>query len=144
MAKVKNYKVIERTGTEHTIIDRGTAFQPIVVCWLLDEETMTWVQGHYFQELDDAKDWLAYWYKDEEPELRVYAKLFRVKTLDEENYDGSKVKYRWYKQYHTNRFGTWVRHIFTYDSTQTKDEGYWDWSTDNVHEAQDWFSNYGK
>lgn len=142
MAQVNNYKVIERTGLEHTIIDRGTSFQPIIVCWHLDEETMTWAQGHYFQDLEDARNWLARWYGDELPDLSVSTKLFKTRSLDEEDWNGNKIKYHWYKQYHTNRLGTWTRHIFTYDSTSTKDESYWDWSTDNDQEAQDWFNDY--
>lgn len=54
-----NYKVLtwkyDRCGYKVALIDRQISFCSYVVAWCFDPETIEWGQGHYFDDLDDAR-----------------------------------------------------------------------------------------
>lgn len=54
-----NYKVLtwkyDRYGYKVALIDRQISFCSYVVAWCFDPETIEWGQGHYFEDLDDAR-----------------------------------------------------------------------------------------
>lgn len=54
-----NYKVLtwkyDRYGYKVALIDRQISFCSYVVAWCFDPETVEWGQGHYFEDLDDAR-----------------------------------------------------------------------------------------
>ena len=54
-----NYKVLtwkyDRYGYKVALIDRQISFYSYVVAWCFDPETIEWGQGHYFEDLDDAR-----------------------------------------------------------------------------------------
>lgn len=137
----RKVEILEKTGTPYSLVRRLDAtYQPFVVVINFDENSGTWGQGHYFCEEEDARNYLA-WKVREVVKTTHKTKLFRTKTLKEESWDGTKVKYRWYKRTFTNCYGSWVEHIFTYDGTDTD---YSDWECDSEKEAQEWFDSYGK
>ena len=54
-----NYKVLtwkyDRYGYKVALIDRQISFCSFVVAWCFDPETVEWGQGHYFDDLNDAR-----------------------------------------------------------------------------------------
>ena len=48
----------EYPAKDYTIINRGTNFQPYVACWLFDKNTYSWGQGHYFDNLEEAIEYV--------------------------------------------------------------------------------------
>lgn len=55
--KKNTYKILKAAG-DYTLINRGTSFQPYVVCWLFDRDTYTWAQGHYFSDYIAAEEYM--------------------------------------------------------------------------------------
>ncbi len=51
----KNITIIkEYPEKDYTIINRGTKFLPYVACWVFNKNTYSWGNGHYFEKLEDA------------------------------------------------------------------------------------------
>ena len=52
---MKNITILkEYPKKDYVIIDRHTSFQSYVACWCFNKNTYTWGQGHYFDNLEDA------------------------------------------------------------------------------------------
>lgn len=45
-------------GVKIALIDRQNNFQPYVVCYGYDDESDTWMQGHYFEDLAKAINYM--------------------------------------------------------------------------------------
>lgn len=50
---IKNYP-----SKNYTIIKREVPFEPYVACWKFDETSNTWGQGHYFETLEQATQYV--------------------------------------------------------------------------------------
>lgn len=136
--RCKMIEILERTNSCYTLVNNGGTYQPFVVAFLFDENSGEWAQGHYFSTEEDARSYLAYLNREVEKTTKK-TKLFRTKSLKEKDWDGNSIKYRWYKRTYTNRYGSWVENIFTYDGTDTE---YADYETENETEAEEWFNGY--
>lgn len=45
---------------DYTIMKRKTNFQPWMAVWGLNKEDGCWSNGHYFEKLEEAVDWVQY------------------------------------------------------------------------------------
>ena len=55
--KNKVLEVKRSCGGWVALVDRGTKFCSFVVAWNYDFNTGSWGQGHYFDNLEDAKQY---------------------------------------------------------------------------------------
>lgn len=62
----------EYPDIDYTLLRRDASFQPYVAAWGLNKETGNWNQGHYFEDLFDALNYIrtkrgkiSYWRMDE-------------------------------------------------------------------------------
>lgn len=58
--KDKNHSILNYGWEDYRIIKRASDFEPFVVCFMYDFNTNTWGQGHYFDDLIDAIEFLYY------------------------------------------------------------------------------------
>lgn len=67
---MNNYEVVKKEdGTEfvilgrypsvdYVLLERNSKYQPYVAAWGYDDEHQCWAQGHYFERLIDAAEWI--------------------------------------------------------------------------------------
>ena len=72
--KMDTHKIIQRpVYSNYTLLNRKTSYCTYVVAWHFDDRDYTWAQGHYFNDLREAK---LFWYERERDAIDEYVDYY--------------------------------------------------------------------